>query len=208
VEVIQIHDTLGSKMAVEHQQCSTLVKEKAKSFTGILDHIPVCFFRLVIHGAVVPTFVAGCKIVLSSFGLAQSRNVIVEDAVEVAANSLVNTRKLQTLHGGVVVSLCSNMGPSHPTDKVSNGSIEMEEGSSHSSDSILISFGLDVPGRIKSSGRLEWHIPIVGKEIPKERRRIVGRAQSIPRTVVAKQASRLPQGLENMTKGSFGHKGL
>jgi len=116
VEVIQIHDTLGSKMAVEHQQRSMIVKEKGKSFTGILDHSLVCFFRLVIHGAVVPIFVVGCEILLSSFGLAQSRNAIVEDAVEVTANSLVNTSKLQTLYGGVVVSLCSDMGPSHPTD--------------------------------------------------------------------------------------------
>jgi len=176
VQVIQIHDTLGNKVTVEHQQRSTLIEENGESFTGILDHSLVCFFGLVVHGAVVPIFVAGREILLSSFGLTQSRDAIVENTVEVVANSFVNTSQLQTLHGGVVVLLRSDMGASYPSDKVSDGSVEMEERSSHRSDSILVNFGLDVPGRIKSSGRFEWHIPIVGKEIPKKRRRTVGGA--------------------------------
>ena len=125
MKVIQIHDTLGSKVTVEHQQHSTIIEEKGESFMGILDHSLVCFFGLVVHGAVVPIFVVGREILLSSFGLTQSRDAIVENTVEVAANSFVNTSQLQTLHGGVVVSLRSDMGASYPSDKVSDGSIEI-----------------------------------------------------------------------------------
>ena len=122
-------------------------------------------------------FVVGREILLSGFGLTQSRDAIVENAVEVVANSFVNKSQLQTLHGGLVVLLRSNVGGSCPSDKVSDGSVEMEERSSHSSDSTLVNFCLDFPGRIKSSGHFEWHIPMVGKEISKERHRTAGGAQ-------------------------------
>jgi hypothetical protein len=93
VESVEVHNTLGSNMAMEHQQSGTFVEEEGKPLVSILDHGLVCLLRNLRDfrdSTVVPIGVVGRKVLLRGRDNAQGRNAMVENAREIIYYSLVN----------------------------------------------------------------------------------------------------------------------
>jgi hypothetical protein len=113
---IEVDQSLGGKVAVEHQEDGSVVEKQGEPFPVVLYHSLVGLVRIVVYGRVVAIAVVGGKVVLIRDSLAGAGYAVKENAPEVGHNVAVYPCGFEGLQNCRVVSVSPHMGASNPAD--------------------------------------------------------------------------------------------